>query len=68
MKPPVRDYYIPFGPRDVKLQRDTDTLAGKLTHADRARINKAWQRATKLGAMRVVQIEMRRDAKRGFQL
>lgn len=54
--------------KEIKPQRDTDILEGKLTHAERARITKAWNRAVKLGAMKVIQIEMQRDAKRGFKL
>ena len=54
--------------KEIKPQRDTDILEGKLTHADRARITKAWNRAIKLGAMKIIQIEMRRNEKRGFEL
>lgn len=50
------------------LRRDTDILEGKLTHADRARITKAWNRAIKLGLHGLWRVEERRDAKRGFKL
>jgi hypothetical protein len=65
MTTPSRDYHAEYRVH-ANSQRDSDS--SKLTHADRARINKAWNRAVKLGAMKVVQIEMRRNEKRGFEL
>lgn len=65
---PTRDYYSERLPLDPRLRRDTDTLAGKLTDADRALIAKRWNRATKLGALKVMAIKARRDAKRGFEI
>ena len=68
MKPIDSDFYSKRLPADENLRRDTKILTGSLTDADRTRINKAWNRATKLGAMKVIQIEMRRNEKRGFEL
>ena len=54
--------------KEIKPQRDTDILEGKLTHADRARITKAWNRAIKLGLPGLWRVEEQRDVKRGFKL
>lgn len=53
--------------KEIKPQRDTDILEGKLTHADRARITKAWNRAIKLGLPGLWRVEEQRDAKRGIK-
>jgi hypothetical protein len=53
---------------DPKFHRDADILSNKLTHADRAKINKAWARAIKLGPIKMLQIEDRRAVKRGFEV
>lgn len=53
---------------DPRFHRDADILNNRLTHADRAKIAKAWARAIKLGPIKMQQIEDRRAAKRGFEL
>ncbi len=65
---PTREYYSERLPADARLRRDTDTINGKLTDADRAKIAKRWARATSLGALRLMAIKGRRDAKRGWEL
>ena len=68
MTKPTRDYYSERLPLDPRLRRDTDTINGKLTDADRKVIAKRWARASKLGALKVMAIKARRDAKRGWEL
>lgn len=44
-----------------------DYHSGRLTFKDRKVITKRWNRAGKLGALGVMRIKARRDAKRGFE-
>lgn len=65
MTTPSRDYHSEYRVH-ANSQRDSDS--SKLTHAERARITKAWNRAIKLGLPGLWRVEERRDAKRGFRL
>ncbi len=65
---PTRDYYSERLPLDPRLRRDTDMINGKLTDADRRLIAKRWNRAVTLGALKMMAIKGRRDAKRGFSI
>ena len=56
-------------PTDPKnLMRDTWILEGKATHAHRAKWDKAWNRAGKIGILGLVKIRENRDRKRGFEI